>query len=137
MKDLIKVNVEKVIVDDSIGEPVVILRSAEDDAYLPISIGYAEAQSILFALEDIKPERPITHDLLLMVLKGSSLHITRVVINQLKNSTFFARLILEGEQKVISIDARPSDCIAVAIRAKAPIYVASYVMAEASQRHEG
>ena len=133
MSDLIEVKVEKVVIDENIGGPFVLLRKVDGEVYLPISIGFSEAQSILFALEKIKTPRPLTHDLIVILLNALEVNIQRVVINDLIKNTFYARIVLKKDNILYSIDARPSDSIAIAVRKNVPVYVAKYVMDEAGQ----
>ncbi len=133
MNDLVPVIVEKVVIDQNIGGPFVLLKKRDGEVYLPISIGFTEAQSILFAIEHVHPPRPITHDLIVNLLEAFEAHLLRVVINDLKNNTFYARMVLQKENVMFSIDARPSDSIAVAVRKDAPIFVSRHVMDEAGQ----
>ncbi len=133
MNDLIPVKVEKVVVDENIGGPFVLLKKVDGEVYLPISIGFAEAQSILLALENIKPPRPMTHDLILILLDALEVEIQRIVVNDLVNSTFYARIVLRKENTLYSIDARPSDSLALAVRKDLPVFVAKHVMDEAGQ----
>ncbi len=133
MNDLIPVSVEKVVVDESLGGPFVLLKKINGEVYLPISIGFAEAQSILFALEKINPPRPLTHDLILILLDALDVNIQRVVINDLVKNTFYARIVMRRGEFLYSIDARPSDSIAIAVRKDIPVFVAKHVMDEAGQ----
>ncbi len=112
-------------------EFVVLLRSAEDERTLPISIGQLEAQSIAIVLNDISFPRPLTHDLFKSVLISLDCKLLRIEICDLIDETFYAKLILEKDGKKIEIDSRPSDAIALALRLDAPIYVAEKVMDEA------
>ena len=127
---LIEVSVSKLVLDESLQNPVVILREVHGKRVIPIWIGHAEASAIAFALENIQPERPFTHDLLKSVIMGLDGNVVKIVINELKNNTFFARIIIAADSKLISIDARPSDSIALALRVNAPIFVSEDVMAQ-------
>jgi bifunctional DNase/RNase len=113
-------------------EFVVLLRAANDERTLPISIGQLEAQSIAIVLNDIPFPRPLTHDLLKSVLTSLDCKFLRMEICDLIDETFYARLVLEKDGKKIEIDSRPSDAIALSLRFNAPIYVAEKVMDEAS-----
>ncbi len=125
---IVEVSVSKLVLDESLHNPVVVLREIRGKRVIPIWIGHAEASAIAFALENIKPERPFTHDLLKSVIEGMEGKVKKIVINDLDNNTFFARIIIEMDSKLISIDARPSDSIALALRVNAPIFVADEVM---------
>lgn len=109
---------------------VVLLRSEEDDRTLPIYIGPPEAQSILFRLNNVNLPRPITHDLLKSVLDALEARLERVDIHDLKDNTFYGKLILSFEGQTLEVDSRPSDAIALALRCHAPIFVAEAVMDE-------
>lgn len=113
-------------------EFVVLLRGADDERTLPISIGQLEAQSIAIVLNDIPFPRPLTHDLFKSVLINLDCKIIRTEICDLIDETFYAKLILEMNGKKIEIDSRPSDAIALSLRFNAPIYVEEKVMDEAS-----
>jgi bifunctional DNase/RNase len=113
-------------------EFVVLLRAAQDERTLPISIGQLEAQSIAIVLNDIPFPRPLTHDLFKTVITSLNCKFLRIEICDLIDETFYAKLILEKDGKKIEIDSRPSDAIAISLRFNAPIYVAEKVMDEAS-----
>jgi len=135
---VILVRIAALSVDASSNQPVVILRPIDDEEdsarLLPIWIGHSEAASILLGLQNVQPPRPMTHDLLQNVLSAFGQSVERIEINRLESGTFFAAIILsaEGENESRSIDARPSDSIALAVRTGSPIYVAEEVLAEAS-----
>ncbi len=113
-------------------QPVVILKDLQSHYYLPIWIGQFEATSILMELQGIKPTRPLTHDLLKTVLETLNVRLIRVVINDLIEGTFYARLNLVFQEEEVEIDSRPSDAIALAVRFGAPIYVSEEVIKQAS-----
>lgn len=131
---------DKVMVDilglspspSSPGAYTLILKETEGDRRLPIIIGQFEAQAIALELEGIKPPRPLTHDLVKNVLESLGTNLSDVIISELREGTFFARLNVEGNSSSHEIDARPSDAIAIAIRFGVPIYVAETVMEEAA-----
>ncbi len=106
-----------------------ILKEKDGPRSLPIIIGQFEAQSIAIVLEDVQPPRPLTHDLFKTVLDQLDVKIEEVFINDLRDGTFYARIIFETPQ--MDIDARPSDAIALAVRFKVPIYVSAKVMKQA------
>ncbi|MDR9416493.1 MAG: bifunctional nuclease family protein [Gracilimonas sp.] len=113
------------------GAYALILSEAEGNQRLPIIIGSFEAQAIALELENIKPPRPMTHDLLKNLMHSFDTDIQQVYINDLSEGTFYAQIIYERENKKVQLDARPSDAIALAVRFKAPIYVNSEVLEEA------
>ena len=114
------------------GAYTLILKETEGERRLPIIIGQFEAQAIALELEGIKPPRPLTHDLVKNVLESLETNLSDVIISELREGTFFARLNVEGNSSSHEIDARPSDAIAIAIRFGVPIYVAEAVMEEAA-----
>jgi bifunctional DNase/RNase len=127
----IRVSVKGVAPDPSGNAYMVLLVDPAGQRGLPIWIGLFEAQAIAREIDGEKPERPLTHDLILKILQGLEARIDRVVIDQLKDNTFFAKIELKLHSGERQIDARPSDAIAVALRAKAPIFVAASVMRQA------
>ncbi len=112
--------------------PVVVLRT-EDGRILPIYIGFSEAMAIHSALKSQTPPRPMTHDLLVEIVNRLSAKVERVIIDDLIDNTFYARLILRQNDHEIEIDARPSDSIAIALRLAVPLYVDTKVLDEACQ----
>ncbi|MFA5097516.1 MAG: bifunctional nuclease family protein [Candidatus Margulisiibacteriota bacterium] len=112
--------------------PLVLLKDKEELNFLPIWIGIFEATSIAMELQQVKAPRPMTHDLLLDVCARLGAKINKISINEVKDGTFFAVIDLEAKDgKKILIDSRPSDAIALAVRSKAPIFVAEVVMMQA------
>ncbi len=109
----------------------VLIRPVGSDMAVPIFIGPAEAQSILIGLGNVQMPRPLTHDLLITVAKKLQTTINRIEITELKEGTFYGRLVLQREDDEISIDSRPSDCISIAVRVKCPIYIDEGVVDEA------
>jgi bifunctional DNase/RNase len=110
------------------GAYAILLKELEGHRRLPIIIGAFEAQAIALEMEGIKPPRPLTHDLLKQITDNLGAIVNEVIIDELRENTFFAKIILEVSGLTQEIDARPSDAIALAVRAEAPIYVASNVM---------
>lgn len=110
---------------------VVILKEKESDRYLPIWIGPAEADAIAVRLQEVSVARPLTHDLLRSVLETLGAQVNRVVVNDLANDTFYARIILDIDGRSLEIDARPSDAIALAVRVQVPIFAEEAVLEKA------
>ncbi len=136
MKNLLEVYVKNVIVvKNEEGETsfLVLLAEKEGKRILPISIGMFEAQAIARALEGVDIGRPLTHDLIVNIIRELGGTLEKVIVNDLIDGTFYARLIVKTDEKLHSIDARPSDSIAIAILAGAPIFVSSKVMDEAGE----
>ena len=111
--------------------PLVILNDTQKKRALPIWIGHAEAQSIARALEGFKPERPLTHDLMINIIEGTGYKVNHIEINDLNDNTYFSSIVLEnaiGER--IPVDARPSDAIATSLRVDCPILISEKVFAD-------
>jgi hypothetical protein len=107
---------------------LVILRDLEGTKALPIWVGIQEANAIALEIEQVPTPRPMTHDLIKNILEGIHATVTRIVVNDLKDSTFYATIFLSLNSNEIRIDSRPSDAIAVALRVKAPIFVTQEVI---------
>jgi bifunctional DNase/RNase len=125
---VIEVRVNGLILEHKTQQNIVILREVEGERILPIWIGPGEAQAIRRILSEEPFPRPLTHDLIAIVVEGLKARVTKVVIVDLRENTFFASIFVERESEVLSIDARPSDSIAVALRSKAPIYVSEKLL---------
>ncbi len=127
----IEMTVKGLTLDPLTNMPIVILKDMDDKRVLPIWIGLFEANAIALELEKITTPRPMTHDLIRDVIVGLNATVTKIVVNDLKNNTFYAviHLALNGHQ--IVIDARPSDAIALALRSGASIYVSTEVVNKA------
>jgi bifunctional DNase/RNase len=110
---------------------VVILREKDSDRYLPIWIGPAEADAIAVRLQDVQVARPLTHDLLRDAIGQLGASVEYVVVNDLSNDTFFARIMLQVDGRSVEIDSRPSDAIALAVRAQVPIFADESVLEKA------
>jgi bifunctional DNase/RNase len=124
--------VESVRVHMLSSQHVVILREADRERYLPIWIGSWEAQSIAMKLQGIEAERPLTHDLLASILEDLGITVRRIVVSDLADETYRARIVLASGGDDHEIDARPSDAIALAVRVQAPIFVNEAVMDRAA-----
>jgi bifunctional DNase/RNase len=135
--DMIEMVVESVRVHMLSSRHVVILKESGRDRYLPIWIGPWEASSIAMRLQGLVPERPLTHDLFASALEAVDARVARVVISDLADETFHARLFVERDGKVGEIDARPSDALALAVRVGAPIYAAPSVLDQAGLGADG
>ncbi|MBM3287316.1 MAG: bifunctional nuclease family protein [Candidatus Eisenbacteria bacterium] len=132
---MVEVEVLSLAIDEKNQYPVVILQTLDGSRRLPIWIGPPEASAIAMEVAGKKFQRPLTHDLLLSVLKGLQAKVRRVEICDLKQNTFFAKITIEGQQgQVLSIDARPSDSIALALKAKAKIYAAEELLTDELDR---
>ncbi len=118
------------------GAYALILYEVEGKRKLPIIIGGFEAQAIALKLENIKPPRPFTHDLFKNIADAFHLHVNEIIIDELHNETFYAKVICEVNGEVHEIDARPSDAIAIAVRFNAPLFVTEEIMNEAGIKEE-
>jgi hypothetical protein len=125
---LVSVTVHSVGIDPASNTPLVILEEAGGGRALPIWIGSPEALSINLALEGMALERPLTHDLLKSILEGLGATVDRIVITEIRGSTFFAQIMLRDDGRLLAVDARPSDSIAIALRTKSPIFVDEEVL---------
>lgn len=127
-----EVKVMGIVVDPKASNPVVVLVDLNGQKALPIWIGVFEAEAILRGLQDVVTLRPMTHDLMKQMLDTFRVTLTRVLINELKGNTYYAKLHLDVDGEEMIVDSRPSDAIALAVRVKAPIFVAASVV-EASK----
>jgi len=120
---LIEMTVSGLAIDERTQTPVVLLKEREGERMLPIWIGPSEASSIAIELTGRKFQRPLTHDLLKVVIDGLGATVPKVAVVDLQEKTYFAKVYLERDDEMFAIDARPSDCIALALRTKSPIFV--------------
>ena len=125
---MIEVKVAGVLFDNQTNSPVMLLKELDGNKILPVFIGPVEASAIAYAMENIKMVRPMTIDLLKLVCDGLKAKVSRVIISLLKNDTYYAEIIIENNGHILSVDARPSDSVGLAVRAKVPIYVADDIM---------
>lgn len=131
---MIEMTIESIRVSLMNYQRVVILREKDSDRYLPIWIGPAEADAIAVRLQEVSVARPLTHDLLRAVIDALGASISHIVVNELTNDTFFAKIYLEADGRLMEIDSRPSDAIALAVRAQVPIYAEESVLDKAGVR---
>ncbi|MDQ7053496.1 MAG: DUF151 domain-containing protein [candidate division KSB1 bacterium] len=129
---LVEVKVDRVTLDTASNRFVVILKDEQNRRWLPIVVGSTEAQAIALQLERIKPPRPLTHDLMKNLLDSIEVRVSRVVVNDLRENTYYALIGLKVNGSHTEIDARPSDAIALALRTDSPIFVEEEVMRKAS-----
>lgn len=126
---LVQMDVSKIRIDERRGEQVVVLKERGGNRFLPIIIGISEVTAIKMKISGIQPPRPLTHDLLRDTIAELGATLQKIVITKLEFNTFFARLVLQTKDgQTCEVDARPSDSIAVALRADAPIFVAEEVL---------
>ncbi len=129
---MIEMRVAGIALDAITRSPIVLLKDSTDRRALPIYIGQEQAGAIMRALENQKPPRPLTHDLIANMLEAWNMSLEKVIIHSLQKDTFYAALIVRQGENRKEIDARPSDAIAVALRTNAPIWVMEEVIADAS-----
>jgi len=126
---LVEVKVGALIMDPNSSTPIVVLKGVDSEAILPIWVGAYEANAIALEIEKIVPQRPMTHDLLRNLVTQTGYRVERVTVNDLLENTFYALIeLIDDKGQIISLDARPSDAIALALRADCPIFVAQKVL---------
>jgi bifunctional DNase/RNase len=118
-------------------QPIVLLKTAEGNKFLPIWIGHPEAAAILMKLQSASTPRPMTHDLVTEMLEQLGAQVVRITVTELRENTFYAQITVQQDGSEVDIDSRPSDAIALAIRADAPIYAADEVIEESAIEFEG
>ena len=131
MSDLVSMSIKGLMLDPVSNSPIVVLKDDQEKFFLPIWVGIFEANAIALQLESVATPRPMTHDLLKNMIGELDARVTRVVINDLRDSTFFAQIRLVTGGRTLELDARPSDAIALALRTDAPIFVAQTVLDQA------
>ncbi|KAA0254247.1 bifunctional nuclease family protein [Acidobacteria bacterium ACD] len=131
----IRMEVKALIVDPIANMPVVILKDADEKNFLPIWVGVFEANAIALQMEGVTTPRPMTHDLLRNLIEKIEADVVRVVINNLRENTFYAEIHLDMSGKLLKLDSRPSDAIALALRTSSPVFVEEDVL-ERSRQHD-
>lgn len=135
MDELIHVEVIALLEEQNLKTPVILLQSRESNKVLPIWIGHPEARAIAVILQNLKTERPLTHELLINAIENMGGKLLKIVINHMQEQTFYARIeVAKGEEK-IGIDSRPSDAIALALKAHIPIFVTRSLMETEGQEN--
>ncbi|MGF1494553.1 MAG: bifunctional nuclease family protein [Microcoleaceae cyanobacterium] len=129
---MIEMKVAGIALDAATRSPIVLLRDASERRALPIFIGQEQAKSIIGALEDHSPPRPLTHDLFVGMMESWEMDLDRIIIHSLQDNTFYAVLVVSKGEVKKELDARPSDAIAIALRTDSPIWVMEEVVMEAS-----
>jgi uncharacterized protein len=127
----IPMSIKGLMLDPISNSPIVVLKDDEDKTFLPIWVGIFEANAIALQLESVETPRPMTHDLLRNVIVEMQGTVTRILINDLQESTFYARIFMTIGDRAVEIDSRPSDAIALALRLSAPIFVTQEVLEQA------
>lgn len=124
----VEMKIRGLMMDPMSNMPIVVLKDLSGDSVLPIWVGIYEANAIALEIEKVTTPRPMTHDLIKILLMGLDTSISKVVVNELKEDTFYAQIWLERNGKYISVDSRPSDALALALRHDCPIYVDEKVL---------
>ena len=124
----VEMKIRGLMMDPVTNMPIVILKDVGSASVLPIWVGIYEANAIALEIEKVQTPRPMTHDLLRNVLTGLNVHVNRVVVSDLKDDTFYALIWMERDGQVMSMDSRPSDALALALRLDCPIYVEDDVL---------
>ncbi|MCS6952830.1 MAG: bifunctional nuclease family protein [Bryobacterales bacterium] len=124
----VEMKIRGLMMDPVTNMPIVILKDVNGSAILPIWVGVYEANAIALEIEKVSTPRPMTHDLIKTMLTGLGAGIRKVVVNDLKDDTFYAVIWLEKDGELISVDSRPSDALAIALRLDCPIYVEDSVL---------
>ena len=131
MTGLVPMSIKGLMLDPVSNSPIVVLKDDEEKFFLPIWVGIFEANAIALQLENVTTPRPMTHDLLRNLISELDGRVTRVVISDLRDSTFFAKIRVISGSRTLELDARPSDAIALALRTEAPIFVSQEVLDQA------
>jgi bifunctional DNase/RNase len=124
----LEVKIRGLMMDPVTNMPVVVLKEAQGTGILPIWVGVYEANAIALEIEKVQTPRPMTHDLLKNVLIGLNVHVKRVVVSDLRDDTFYALIWMERDGQTMSMDSRPSDALALALRLDCPIFVEDEVL---------
>ena len=124
----VEMKIRGLMMDPTTNMPIVILKDVSSNTVLPIWVGIYEANAIALEIEKVSTPRPMTHDLLKSVLLGLHTGVRKVVVSELKDDTFYALIWLEREGEMISVDSRPSDALALALRLDCPIFVDDMVL---------
>lgn len=129
----VRVDLAKVIISETMDQQIIVLKERDGSRSFPIVIGIFEAFAIDRRLKGLRPPRPLTHDLLASVIEKLGGEIEKIVICDLKNHTFYAKLVIRQNGRIIEIDSRPSDAIALGVATDVPIYVEEHVLREVAQ----
>lgn len=124
----VEMKIRGLMMDPVTNMPIVILKDVNGNSILPIWVGIYEANAIALEIEKVATPRPMTHDLIRTLLHGLDTSVRKVVVNELKDDTFYAMIWLEKDGRLMSVDSRPSDALAVALRLDCPIYVDQTVL---------
>jgi bifunctional DNase/RNase len=128
----IEFKIKGLMMDPITNSPIVVLQDSASDTLLPIWVGIFEANAIALQIEKVDTPRPMTHDLMKGLLNHLNARVTKIVVTELKDNTFYALIFLNVDGKIITVDSRPSDAIALALRTDSPIFVTDDVIAKSS-----
>jgi uncharacterized protein len=128
----IEFKIKGLMMDPLTNSPIVVLQEASSDTLLPIWVGIFEANAIALQIEKVDTPRPMTHDLIKGLLNHLNVKVTKIVVTELKDNTFYALIFLNADGKIVTVDSRPSDAIALALRTDSPIYVTEEVLSKSS-----
>jgi uncharacterized protein len=128
----IEFRIKGLMMDPVTNSPIVVLQDTSSETLLPIWVGIFEANAIALQIEKVDTPRPMTHDLIKGLLNHLAARVTKVVVTELKDNTFYAMIFLDVEGKIVTVDARPSDAIAIALRTDSPIFVTDEVIAKSA-----
>ena len=124
----VEMKIRGLMMDPATNMPIVVLKDVHGSAVLPVWVGIYEANAIALEIEKVQTPRPMTHDLLRTVLLGLNVRVQKVVVNDLRDQTFYALIWIERDGRIMSIDSRPSDALALALRVDCPIFVEDEVL---------
>jgi len=129
----VEVELSRIIINEASDQQIIVLKERNGERSFPIIIGIVEIFAIDRRLKGIQPPRPMTHDLLDTVIDSLGVKVEKIVIDDLRNHTFYAKIHLSSDSRIIEVDSRPSDAIALGVASNAPIYVAEHVFDKTSQ----
>lgn len=133
----IEFKIKGLMMDPLTNSPIVVLQDITSDTLLPIWVGIFEANAIALQIEKVDTPRPMTHDLIKGLLNQLNVRVTKIVVTELKENTFYAMIFLSLDGKTITVDSRPSDAIALALRTDSPIYVTDDVLSKSASNAAG
>ena len=128
----IEFKIKGLMMDPLTNSPIVVLQDTTSDTLLPIWVGIFEANAIALQIEKVDTPRPMTHDLMKGMLNHLDARVTKIVVTELKDNTFYAMIFLDVSGKIVTVDSRPSDAIALALRTDSPIYVTDEVISKSA-----
>ena len=133
----IEFKIKGLMMDPLTNSPIVVLQDTTSDTLLPIWVGIFEANAIALQIEKVDTPRPMTHDLIKGLLNQLNVRVTKIVVTELKDNTFYAMIFLSMDGKTITVDSRPSDAIALALRTDSPIFVTDEVLSKSASTSSG